>query len=656
MNNQDQSNDQAGTPAPPVMPSITVAVPTYRRPGSLEQALPRLLSQAEELSAAGSRVRILVVDNDPDQSARSVVDAFDHPTVRYVVEPTPGIAAARNRAMTEADSRLLVMIDDDEYPSDNWLASLVATWQSTLAAAVAGRIVATFDRTLTGLLGAGDFWERSRAQTGAEIAVAASGNLLLDLAQVRATGVRFSAQFGLTGGEDSLFSGQLVKHGGRIVWCDDSVALDPVPPERTTLKWVLTRALSQGNGKVRVALALAQGNRARVAETRFRLAAVGVARTLGGMARVVGGVVRPSARDRARGLRTTLRGVGTMAGALGWVFVEYSRTGSRWQRESAFLADGHAATDPQRSRQERRTSRGERMWLPVRLVAGGLPRQLERALSRFVWQDPRAVLDERTTPEAFRRAMSAFHLGGTFKITGAARHPQADALLCANLETSDAQVVDIGASDGSTSLDLIRQLDTTIGFSSYTVADLYLQVHATTGLGHTAFYGPTGDCILVVGRRLLAWPAMSARIGFWYRPLTRILSTGRREPVLLLNPQLRELLRHDDRVGFRVHDVFTPWPQGPVDVVKVANLLRRLYFTDDQLTAGLQAIRASLAEGGYLLLVDNPRIAGISERAGLYRRRGTRFVHVAETAETPEIADLVTALGRPEQSVGPVPQ
>jgi hypothetical protein len=70
-------------------------------------------------------------------------------------------------------------------------------------------------------------------------------------------------------------------------------------------------------------------------------------------------------------------------------------------------------------------------------------------------------------------------------------------------------------------------------------------------------------------------------------------------------------------------------------------VLRRLYFSDEDIQRALTALLASLDEGGYLLLLDNPRIAGIDLRAGLYRREGGRLVVVAETEDAPEIADLV---------------
>ncbi|SDP38303.1 hypothetical protein SAMN04489867_2258 [Pedococcus dokdonensis] len=276
------------------------------------------------------------------------------------------------------------------------------------------------------------------------------------------------------------------------------------------------------------------------------------------------------------------------------------------------------------------------MFAPIRLVGGAWPAVVERTLGRFVWADPRVVVTD-TTPEQFREAMKAFHFGGTYKITGTNRHPESDDLLVSGVDTTGADIVDIGASDGSTSADLAARLG---DFSTYTIADLYLEVsHVDVGR-RTVFFDTKDEPVLVVGPRLLAWPEMSTAVARLYARTLRRARRQQRTTIPLLNPTVRRVIAADPRMRTRTHDVFTTWPQ-PVDVVKVANLLRRLYFDDARLLQGLTAIHASLSEGGHLLLVDNPRIAGIDERGGLYRKEGGGFVTVAETGHQPEIADLV---------------
>lgn len=307
---------------------LTVVILTYQRPDLLTNGLPLVLEQVRALNgdvAAGFTANVVVIDNDPAGSARWVAAKHFAPDLRYVIETNPGIAAARNRALDEAvQSELLVFLDDDEQPRESWLAPLIATYCDTGAAGVMGRVVSHFVGTLDPWVVAGDFFERPRMATGTEIAVAATGNLLLDLEQVRRLGVRFNEGLGLSGGEDSLFTQELVRAGGRLVWCDESVADDFVPPERLTRRWLLARASSQGNTKGRVELYLAHSWSSRAA-ARARAVASGLARILIGAARYAGGLACRSRRHQARGLRTLHRGMGLLRAAAGIAHDEYAR-------------------------------------------------------------------------------------------------------------------------------------------------------------------------------------------------------------------------------------------------------------------------------------------------------------------------------------------
>lgn len=307
---------------------LCVAVPTFRRPELLAAALPVILRHLDDAQSKNSRMEasLLVIDNCPDRSAAATVGAVSDPRVRYVHEPVPGISAARNRALDEnLETDLLSFIDDDESPTEQWLEPLLTTWEQTRAGAVMGRVESAFQAIPEPWVQAGKFFERSRMATGTPIKIAATGNLLLDLSQIRRSGVRFSEHLGLTGGEDSLFSRELVRANVPIVWCDESVAIDFVPAERLQRKWVLKRSWSHGNAATLVGLHLASSKSAR-AWVRVRAILRGAARVVGGFVRHLSGRITRSLHHQARGLRTMYRGAGMLAGGLGHVYVEYART------------------------------------------------------------------------------------------------------------------------------------------------------------------------------------------------------------------------------------------------------------------------------------------------------------------------------------------
>ncbi|NEK57769.1 glycosyltransferase [Geodermatophilus sabuli] len=309
-----------------VDPSTVVAVLTYRRTAWLPALLDELEEQASALSPPAE---VLVIDNDPAGSAADVVSSRAGHHVRYVHEPVPGISAARNRALGEAGrADLLVFLDDDELPSPGWLTHLVGTWQVSGAAAVAGPVPAR-------LLGPADPWvaasgtfDRARHPTGTAMPEAASGNLLLDLAQVRALGLRFHEGFGLTGGEDTLFTRELVARGGEIRWCDEAEAVESIPVERLTRDWVIARNYRCGSSWSRVELHLTRGA-VRRARLRAVLTARAVANTAIASVQLLGALVRGDLAGRARSVCTLVSYAGLLVGAFGVAHEEYARTPTR---------------------------------------------------------------------------------------------------------------------------------------------------------------------------------------------------------------------------------------------------------------------------------------------------------------------------------------
>lgn len=301
---------------------VVIAMLTYRRPDDLAQAIPSILEQTAGVRPAAT---LMVVDNDPAASARDAVRAFAADGVQYVHEPRPGIAAARNRALTEAPGNaLLIFIDDDERPQPGWLQNLVAGFQRSGAAAVVGPVVSEYEQEPEEWIRAGRFFDRRRLPSGTRVDVAATNNLLLDLTQVHALGLTFDEKFGESGGSDTLFTRRLHAAGREMIWCDEAVVTDVVPVGRLTRDWVLRRAFRSGNSWIRTSLELSGTPRGRVL-VRVQAVGIGVVRLAGGTARLAAGALTRSMGLRARGLRTMARGGGMLAGAGGYTYREYRR-------------------------------------------------------------------------------------------------------------------------------------------------------------------------------------------------------------------------------------------------------------------------------------------------------------------------------------------
>ncbi|MCU1614812.1 MAG: hypothetical protein JWO98_2352 [Frankiales bacterium] len=300
-----------------------VAVLTYRRAHLLPPLLRELVVQAGTVTPAAD---VVVVDNDPRGSAAVVVAEWSGRGVRYVHEPRPGISAARNRALAEAaGGDLIVFIDDDELPSPDWLAQLTGAWRRWGCAAVVGPVTARLLGSVDSwVLGSGMF-DRMRHPTGRRMHGAGAGNLLLDLRRVRALGLSFDERFGLTGGEDSLFTRQLIRAGEEVRWCDEAEAIELIPAERLTRSWVLARSFRTGSAYSSVALHLTAGVAAR-AGLRMVFATKAAGRIALGAVQWLAAAAHGDAAGRGRA-RCALAGyAGLAVGAFGYVHEEYART------------------------------------------------------------------------------------------------------------------------------------------------------------------------------------------------------------------------------------------------------------------------------------------------------------------------------------------
>jgi len=299
---------------------VTVAVLTFRRTGYLAPLVSDLEREIR-LLGAGSTARLLVVDNDPDGSGRAALESLSPSVdIACVVEPRPGIAAARNRALLEcAEDDVLVFIDDDERPDHGWLHALLATREQHGPVAVSGPVRTVYGGHVDPWVEAGRFVDRShhdRKRTGDLVTDAATNNLLLDLGTVRRLGLTFDESLRLSGGEDSLFTRQLTRAGGRIVWCAEAWVNDLRPGERTTRRAALRRAYSLANSETVAEVKLAGGGPASL-RVRARVLCGGLVRVGAGAASYLVGSGTRRLPWQANGARLVARGLGATSAAVG---------------------------------------------------------------------------------------------------------------------------------------------------------------------------------------------------------------------------------------------------------------------------------------------------------------------------------------------------
>ncbi len=229
---------------------ITVCICTYKRPEFLKRAIEGLLHQNTGDLFTYS---ILVADNDRLESARSLVARFASQTtigIGYCVQPTQNIALNRNKAVENAHGDYVAFIDDDEFPTDSWLKTLLTACRSYGVDGVLGPVKPHFDVKPPKWVVAAKFYDRPTYPTGFVIdwQKGRTGNVLLKR-EIFVPGEQpFRPEFPT--GEDQDFFRRMIERGHKFIWCNEAVAFEVVPPIRWNRKFMLRRALLRGKASL----------------------------------------------------------------------------------------------------------------------------------------------------------------------------------------------------------------------------------------------------------------------------------------------------------------------------------------------------------------------------------------------------------------------
>jgi succinoglycan biosynthesis protein ExoM len=316
---------------------VAIAIATMQRPDMLGALLIRLQElQLPAVTQAEPHVEIVVVDNDPAQSARTVIDALRAAgtrfPIRYLTDPRRGIPFVRNTAVAAAlaaGATHVAFIDDDELPERDWLSTLMHVQNVYDADVVAGPC-------LSSLPGDAPAWAKGNAfrheshRTGDPLETCATNNTLVRRSVFERLNPWFDERLALTGGTDRHFFLRAHDAGMRLVWAAEAVVREDVPSSRVTLPWVIARMYRQG-----ACNAFCEIDLERKPLPRLQMLAQGAAFIAGGVALApLGalGALRPSRRGQhlVKYARYAAYGAGLIATATGQgLYEEYKKVHGR---------------------------------------------------------------------------------------------------------------------------------------------------------------------------------------------------------------------------------------------------------------------------------------------------------------------------------------
>jgi len=225
---------------------IVVCIPSFRRPQHLRLTLESLVNQCTE-----RRFAVVIVENDALKSESAPVAAEFLASGRLaglcVVEPQQGNCHAINAAFETALATFpaatsLLMIDDDEIASPDWLELMVCASEPAGIDLVGGPVQPNFDDPGKRGLRRHPAFRPAYDCSGPVPIIYGCGNCLIKRSVFERLGdPAFDLRFNFLGGGDTDFFVRCRQAGMKFHWAADAVITETVPHSRTSPGWLETR-------------------------------------------------------------------------------------------------------------------------------------------------------------------------------------------------------------------------------------------------------------------------------------------------------------------------------------------------------------------------------------------------------------------------------
>lgn len=228
-----------------------ITLPTFRRP---EQVLATLDSLARQKTRRPFAVIVIENDGKDRQGAASAME-------RLAVGDLPGLViVAHQRGNCEAynagwamavayfpNFKHLLVIDDDEVASPDWLEQMCSTAEQFGADVVGGPVLPIFPGGVQASLTKHPIFSPHYDRTTLVPLLYGSGNLLATRRLI--LGLKppyFDPRFNFIGGGDSDLLSRIATMGFKLAWCQEAVAHETVPARRLQADWIRARSLRNG--------------------------------------------------------------------------------------------------------------------------------------------------------------------------------------------------------------------------------------------------------------------------------------------------------------------------------------------------------------------------------------------------------------------------
>ncbi len=272
------------------------------------------------------------------------------------------------------------------------------------------------------------------------------------------------------------------------------------------------------------------------------------------------------------------------------------------------------------------------MRLPIKLIKTSVLTKFH--VTKFCANSPFPIIEEQTS-KAFNDAMSTIKIGNTFKSTKQNRHNRSDKLLC-NYINESSVILDIGASTGITSLDVISTLNNL--FAKYYITDYNIKVYYNKDKYYYYLFDINYKCILIFNKTCVIYPNEFRLLKWFFKnKIQSFIEKNDLKEALLIDPKVIDVVKSNSKIEVESFSVFDKWEKQKPNIVKVANLLNLAYFTNTEIVNAIKNIKVLMVDNGYLLIVENRD----QEQGALFIKSKDQFLLVDKIGPDIDIMNLV---------------
>ena len=260
--------------------------------------------------------------------------------------------------------------------------------------------------------------------------------------------------------------------------------------------------------------------------------------------------------------------------------------------------------------------RRQDMQYPIKINRNILPLWLRKYLRSQV--DTRTICRLDSNGDSFEDSISSIFIDTAWKYTREGRHLLTDQLIIEFVSKVPAvSILEVGASCGCTSLELLNRLPGS--YKQYFVTDRFFTILFQVKNGATYFYHPLKKhCIMRVSDWCVAYEDVQNALVPLGAIANRLLArapqynSAHGHCASMLHPHLNRRIESDSRIVVMEYDILSAWPNEPVDIIKVANVLNPCSFVDEEIQMAIRHLRNALKAGGKLIITDNRDVEQVS--------------------------------------------